>query len=166
MRASSKAVAMAATALLGAGLFAAPARADDEQCGVEAKKKSALFGALVDSAASLGLGRLGSVGNALINVDVRRFLSDAIACALTAKEASKATASTNAALNQGVGGKSTWQSDERKGVTGTTEVVAENKRGARTCRVARTIIIVDGEEKSVEQNYCTADGSKWEVATA
>ena len=113
-----------------------------EQCGVEARRKSpvsGMFGALGGQAAAMGLGRMGSVGSALINT----------------------------ALNQGVGGSSTWNSDERKGVTGTTTVIAENKgKTGRTCRTARTIIIVDGEEKSVEQPYCSADGSKWEVATA
>ena len=141
-----------------------------EQCGVEARRKSpvsGMFGALGGQAAAMGLGRMGSVGSALINTNVRSFLSDAIACALTGKEAEKAAASTNTALNQGVGGSTTWNSDERKGVTGTTTVIAENKGTAgRTCRTARTIIIVDGEEKSVEQPYCSADGSKWEVATA
>lgn len=141
-----------------------------EQCGVEARRKSpmsGMFGALAGQAASMGMGRMGSVGSVLINSNVRTFLSDAIACALTGKEAEKAAASTNTALNQGVGGSSTWNSDERKGVTGTTTVIAENKgKAGRTCRTARTIIIVDGEEKSVEQPYCSADGSKWEVATA
>jgi hypothetical protein len=165
----------AATAMLWTLALVAPLPAsaqdadEEEQCGVETRRKSSALGNLLGALADqTGVGRsLGRVGNSLINIDVRGFLTDAIACALTAREAAKATASTNTALSQGVGGSSTWKSEERKGVTGTTTVVAETKaRSGRTCRTARTIIIVEGEEKSVEQSYCSANGSKWEVATA
>jgi surface antigen len=102
------------------------------------RNRAALAGALIPAGALLG---------------------DAIAGLLDCDEQAKASAATERALSGGVGTTTTWTSTTRAGVSGSSTVTA----AARTadggdCMTVTDVVIVDGEETTVDKRMCRKPG--------
>jgi surface antigen len=88
------------------------------------------------------------------------FLTDKIACLLNEQERQQAAEATRQAVEQGVGSKVAWQSDARPNVSGTSSVLGEiTDPDGTACRTVIDVVIIDGEETSVQKKLCRAMGT-------
>jgi surface antigen len=120
-------------------------------------KKKSLFGSIAGSIASSALGRAG-VGNSVGGVwlPVNSLISEGISKLLDCKEQQQAAHATEEAVRGGVGTTSTWQSESRTGVSGSSTVVAAApvaENGAQ-CLTVTDIVIVNGEETRAPKQMC------------
>ena len=126
------------------------------------KKKSGMFGAIAGGMIGSALGGSGVPG-ALIGaaaLPVGSLLTDAILAKLDCKEQVQAATATDDAVRGGVGTTSSWQSETRPGVSGSSTVVAQNSRaGGGSCMTVNDVVIVDGEETTVQKRMCKAPGA-------
>ena len=103
-------------------------------------------------------GRLGPLGNAVSNVlPVGSLLGEAVASMLDCREQQQAAAATEQAVERGgVGSTSTWASETRPGVTGSSTVTAAAPATPQgePCMTVTDIVIVDGEETRAEKRMC------------
>jgi surface antigen len=127
----------------------------------EAKKqRNSLFGSIAGSIAGSALGSAGA-GSAVVGLaaPVGSLLSTAILEKLDCKEQVQAAEATNAAVRGGVGSSSTWTSETRANVTGTSTVTGENKLADGTsCVTVTDVVIVDGEETTALKKMCRKPG--------
>jgi hypothetical protein len=125
------------------------------------KKKSGMFGAIAGGIAGTALGGWGApAAVGLLAVPVGSLLTDAILKKLDCKEQVKAATATDTAVRGGVGTTSTWESDTRPGVSGSSTVVAQNSRtGGGSCMDVNDVVIVNGEETTVSKRMCRAPGA-------
>jgi surface antigen len=124
------------------------------------KKKSGMFGAIAGGIAGSALGGWGAPG-ALIaaGLPVASLLTDAIIAKLDCKEQVQAATATDNAVRGGVGTTSTWESESRPGVKGSSTVVAQNSQaGGGSCMTVNDVVIVNGEETTVSKRMCKAPG--------
>lgn len=120
------------------------------------KKKSGMFGAIAGQVAGV-MGMPSMVTS--IGIPVTSLLSDAIIRKLNCKEQVQAANATTQATRGGVGASSTWQSDTRPGVQGSSTVVAQNASAdGGSCMTVTDVVIVDGEETTVDKRMCRAAG--------
>jgi surface antigen len=112
-----------------------------------------------------------SLGSAASRAGVRSFvpiaevsgaLTNAIACKLDAAEQIQAAAATEVATRgEEVGSTSSWTSETRDGVSGTSTVVARSdEAGGRRCMNVTDFVIVEGEETRVTKRMCKEPGAK------
>ena len=139
----------------------ASSRSDDNRVGAkcEKKKKSGggMFGAIAGTIASR-VGVPSNIGG--LPFPVTSLLTDAITSKLNCKEQVQAATATTEATRGGVGTTSSWQSDTRPGVTGSSTVVAQNSRSdGANCMSVNDVVIVDGEETTVSKTMCRAPGA-------
>jgi len=93
------------------------------------------------------------------SVAVGVLLTDKIACLLTEREQAQASEATRQAVEQGVGSKVAWKSDARPNVSGESSVLGEIADPDGTvCRTVMDVVIVEGEETSVQKKLCRAPG--------
>jgi surface antigen len=91
---------------------------------------------------------------------VHGLLVDSIACLLSPRERQQAAQATEQVVQQGVGARREWTSTERPGVTGSSTVTAENTRAdGGLCRTVSDVVIVDGEETTVQKRMCRNPGA-------
>ncbi len=133
-----------------------------EQPSAQKQRGSALLGGVLEGLVDAGMRRSGINADYGFRSTMRAFLTDAIACSLTESERTQAASATTAALGKGVGGSTAWTSGERPGVSGESSVIGEKKLADGTlCRTVRNIAIANGEETTVAETYCLANGSTW-----
>lgn len=125
------------------------------------KKKSGMFGAIAGNIAGTALGGWGGAGGALIaaGLPVASLLTDAIIRKLDCKEQIKAATATDTAVRGGVGTTSTWESDTRPGVQGSSTVRDQRAfSDGGSCMLITDVVIVDGEETTVDKRMCRKPG--------
>ena len=121
------------------------------------KRKKSMFGSVLGGIASSAIG--GHVGGLGYALPVASLLSDAIMELLDCKEQKQAAAATDEAVRGGVGSTSTWESESRPGVKGSSTVDAEEKLADGShCLTVTDVVIVDGEETTVPKRMCRQPG--------
>lgn len=101
--------------------------------------------------------------------EVAGLLTDAIACKLEPKEQKQAADATlEATRGEEVGSSSSWTSETRKDVSGTSTVVGKTQLAdGSTCMNVNDVIIVEGEETTVSKRMCKKPGAaRYEIAQA
>lgn len=112
-------------------------------------------------------GRMGGIASFLPVPEVAGLLTDAIACKLEPKEQKQAADATLAATRgEEVGSTSTWTSETRKDVSGTSTVTGKTQLAdGSTCMNVNDVIIVEGEETTVSKKMCKKPGAaRYEIA--
>jgi hypothetical protein len=143
--------------------IAAPAAAAEKspaKCDTAAKKKKkSMFVSVLGGVASGVIGGgLGGVGSALV-FPATELLSSAIIEMLDCKEQQQAAKATDEAVRGGVGTTSTWESESRPGVRGSSTVTASNAASdGSQCMTVTDVVIVDGEETTVPKRMCRKPG--------
>ena len=128
-----------------------------EDDGAAKKRKKSMFGSVLGGIASSAFG--GHVGGLGYALPVASLLSDAIIDLLDCKEQKQAAAATDEAVRGGVGSTSTWESESRPGVKGSSTVSAEEKLADGShCLTVTDVVIVDGEETTVPKRMCRQSG--------
>jgi hypothetical protein len=124
------------------------------------RKQSGFMRSLTQGLAGAGLGAVGvPSGIAGIPLPISSLITDAIAAKLNCKEQVQAATATNEATRGGVGTSSAWTSDTRPGVSGTSTVVAQNNApNGGSCMTVTDVVIVDGEETTVDKRMCRSPG--------
>jgi hypothetical protein len=123
------------------------------------KKKSGMFGAIAGGIASSAIGGWGGAGIGMLALPVGSLLTDAILAKLDCKEQVKAATATDTAVRGGVGTTSTWESDTRPGVKGSSTVRDQRASAdGGSCMLITDVVIVDGEETTVDKKMCRKPG--------
>jgi predicted lipid-binding transport protein (Tim44 family) len=125
------------------------------------KKKSGMFGAIAGGIASSALGGWGGTPGALIaaGLPVASLLTDAIMRKLDCKEQVQAATATDNAVRGGVGTTTTWESETRPGVKGSSTVRDQRASAdGGSCMLITDVVIVDGEETTVDKRMCRKPG--------
>jgi hypothetical protein len=127
----------------------------------EPKKKHGFLKSVVGQVANSALGAAGvPSGVAGVYVPVGSLLSSAIIDRLDCREQVQAATATTTAVRGGVGTTSSWQSESRDGVSGSSTVLAQNNRSDGTsCMTVNDVIIVNGEEVTAAKTMCRAPGA-------
>jgi surface antigen len=87
-------------------------------------------------------------------------LTDAIACKLDQKEQKQAAEATTQAVRGGVGTTSSWTSETRPNVKGSSTVKGQTLASNGTsCLSVTDVVIIDGEETTVSKRMCRAPGA-------
>ncbi|MEA3065828.1 MAG: hypothetical protein QOJ27_2280 [Sphingomonadales bacterium] len=130
-----------------------------QQCQPK-KKKSGMFGAIAGGIAGAALGGWGApAAVGMLALPVGSLLTDAILRKLDCKEQVKAATATDTATRGGVGTTSTWESDTRPGVKGSSTVRDQRASAdGGTCMLITDVVIVDGEETTVDKKMCRKPG--------
>lgn len=135
--------------------------------GKSKSQGSSMLGGLL----SQGLGRAASsagISSYFPSAEVADTLTNAIACKLDPAEQKQAMAATiEATRGEGtataapeVGSSSSWTSQTRENVSGTSTVVARNDRdvGGMQCITVTDVVIVSGEETTADKRMCRKPG--------
>lgn len=100
-----------------------------------------------------GLGRIG--GPSIIAVPASTVLDAGIISLLDCREQAQAVEASNQAVRGGVGTTSTWTSETRPGVSGSSAATGEERLADGThCMTVTDIIIVDGQETRAPKRMC------------
>jgi hypothetical protein len=132
------------------------------------KQRNSLFGAIAGSIAGTALGSAGAGGAVVgLAVPVGTLMSTAILEKLDCKEQVQAAKATDTAVRGGVGTSSTWTSETRANVSGTSTVTGEDKLAdGSSCVTVTDVVIVDGEETTALKKMCRKPGeSGYALAT-
>jgi surface antigen len=105
---------------------------------------------------ALGGGTVGRLATIVTLAPVGALIGEAIASRLDCREQLQAAAATEEALRRGVGTTTTWTSETRPNVTGSSTVIAAAPASASNsqCLTVTDIIIVDGEETRAPKTMC------------
>lgn len=125
------------------------------------KKGGGMFGAIAGGIAGTALGGWGGTGGALIaaGLPVASLLTDAIVRKLDCKEQVQAATATDTAVRGGVGTTTNWESESRPGVKGSSTVRDQRASSdGGSCMLITDVVIVDGEETSVDKRMCRKPG--------
>lgn len=136
--------------------------AADEGCDKAAKasRGSNILGSVLGGAASRTIGRTG-IGYYVPVPEFSDVLTSAFACKLEPTEQKQAAEATKAATRgDTVGSTSTWTSDTRPGVTGSSTVAGKETLADGTrCVTVRDVAFINGEETTVSKRMCRARGA-------
>jgi hypothetical protein len=145
---------------------AAAAVADDApqtQCDTPQKKaKRSMFGSILGSVAGTVLGSAGGTAATIASVTLpaASYLGEELLRMLDCKEQQQAAKATDEAVRGGVGSESTWQSETRANVHGSSKVTGkEQLADGSECLTVTDVVIVDGEETTVPKKMCRTPGS-------
>lgn len=146
----------------GIGKKKSDSSATSQQCqnSEERKQRNSIFGAIAGGIAGSALGSAGA-GSAVVGlaVPVGTLLSTAIIDKLDCKEQVQAAEATTNAVRGGVGTSSTWTSETRANVSGTSTVTGEDKLAdGSSCVTVTDVVIVDGEETTALKRMCRKPG--------
>jgi len=132
-----------------------------QKCKPKKKKSGGMFGAIAGGIANSALGVAGvPTGIGLLSLPVGSLLTDAILRKLDCKEQVQAATATDNAVRGGVGTTSSWESETRAGVSGSSTVVAQNSAvSGGSCMQVNDVVIVNGEETTVSKRMCRAPGA-------
>lgn len=124
------------------------------------KKKSGMFGAIAGGIAGSVVGGWGApAAVGLLALPVGSLLTEAILRKLDCKEQVKAATATDTAVRGGVGATSTWESDTRPGVKGSSTVRDQRASAdGGSCMLITDVVIVEGEETTVDKKMCRKPG--------
>lgn len=135
--------------------------------GKSKSEGSAVLGGFIGQ----GLGRAASsagVSRFFPSAEVAGTLTNAIACRLDPEEQKQAAAATIEATRGAegddapppVGASTSWTSETRENVSGTSTVVArnDNDKGGLQCITVSDVIIVNGEETTANKRMCRKPG--------
>lgn len=113
-------------------------------------------GGIVGSFARGALGRIGGGGAAAILSPVGSLLGDAIMNLLDCEEQRQAANATEEAVRGDVGTTSTWTSQTRANVSGSSTVTAAEPgpSDSRQCLTVTDVVIIDGEETRAPKRMC------------
>jgi hypothetical protein len=131
------------------------------KCTPKKKKSGGMFGAIAGGIAGTALGGWGGAGGALIaaGLPVASLLTEAIINKLDCKEQVKAATATDNAVRGGVGTTSSWESETRPGVKGSSTVRDQRASAdGGSCMLITDVVIVDGEETTVDKKMCRKPG--------
>ena len=132
----------------------------EQKCKPKKKRSGGMFGAIAGGIAGTALGGWGAPAVGMLALPVGSLLTDAIIRKLDCKEQVQAATATDNAVRGGVGTTSTWESESRPGVKGSSTVVAANAQaGGGSCMTVNDVVIVDGEETTVSKRMCRAPGA-------
>ena len=142
---------------------AAVAADSQTQCTDTPQKKArrSIFGGILGSVAG---GVVGSVGGtagavAVAALPAASYLGDELLKMLDCKEQQQAAKATDDAIRGGVGTESTWQSETRPNVHGSSKVTGQEQLAdGSQCMTVTDVVIVDGEETTVPKKMCRAPG--------
>lgn len=132
-----------------------------QKCTPKKKKSGGMFGAIAGGIAGTALGGWGGAPGALIaaGIPVASLLTDAIIRKLDCKEQVQAATATDNAVRGGVGTTSTWESETRPGVKGSSTVRDQRASAdGGSCMLITDVVIVDGEETTVDKRMCRKPG--------
>ncbi len=135
--------------------------AQTTKCQPKKKRGGGMFGAIAGGIAGSALGGWAGAPGALIaaGLPVASLLTDAIIRKLDCKEQVKAATATDTAVRGGVGTTSTWESDTRPGVKGSSTVRDQRASAdGGSCMLITDVVIVDGEETTVDKKMCRKPG--------
>jgi surface antigen len=122
------------------------------------RRRGRLIGGLAGGAAGLIFGRRGNTAPLVAAlVPTGALLGDAIAGLLDCDERRKAATATEDAIRGGVGTTTSWASETRPGVTGTstvTAVAAADGADGSDCMSVTDVVIVDGQETRASKRMC------------
>src|SRR3954470_22574691 len=129
------------------------------QC--ENKPKHSMFGSIAGQIAGTALGRSGVPSSvAGVYIPVTSLVSEGITRLLNCKEQKQAATATQNAVRGGVGTSSSWTSDSRPNVTGSSTVNSQTARAdGSTCLAVTDVVIVNGEETRETKTMCRAPGA-------
>lgn len=131
-----------------------------QKCTPKKKKSGGMFGAIAGGIAGSALGGWGApAAVGMLALPVGSLLTDAIIKKLDCKEQVQAATATDTAVRGGVGTTSTWESDTRPGVRGSS--TARDQRASAdggSCMLITDVVIVDGEETTVDKKMCRKPG--------
>ncbi len=125
------------------------------------KKSGGMFGAIAGGIAGTALGGWGGAPGALIaaGLPVASLLTEALINKLDCKEQVQAATATDNAVRGGVGTTSTWESETRPGVKGSSTVRDQRASAdGGSCMLITDVVIVDGEETTVPKRMCRKPG--------
>jgi hypothetical protein len=142
---------------------AAFAADNPNQCADTPQKKArrSLFGGFLGSIAGSVAGSVGgSAGTiAAAALPAASYLGDELLKLLDCKEQQQAAKATDDAIRGGVGTETTWQSDTRPNVHGSSKVTGQEQMAdGSQCMTVTDVVIVDGEETTVPKKMCRAAG--------
>ncbi len=131
-----------------------------QKCTPKKKKSGGMFGAIAGGIAGSALGGWGApAAVGMLALPVGSLLTDAIIRKLDCKEQVKAATATDTAVRGGVGTTSTWESDTRPGVKGSSTVRDQRAfADGGSCMLITDVVIVDGEETTVDKRMCRKPG--------
>lgn len=134
--------------------------AETTKCQPKKKKRGGMFGAIAGGIANSALGVAGvPTGIGMLALPVGSLLTDAIIRKLDCKEQVKAATATDTAVRGGVGTTSTWASDTRPGVKGSSTVRDQRAfADGGSCMLITDVVIVEGEETTVDKRMCRKPG--------
>jgi surface antigen len=142
--------------------YAAGASEPGAKCeqGQAKKKHRSIMGGMLGGLADSALGRAGVPTSVVgISVPVGSLLSNAILNLLDCKEQQQAAAATDEAVRGGVGAESSWTSETRPNVSGSSKVTGEQQLAdGANCMLITDVVIVDGEETTVDKRLCRSPG--------
>jgi hypothetical protein len=131
-----------------------------QKCTPKKKKSGGMFGAIAGGIAGTALGGWGGpVGIGALALPVGSLLTDAIIRKLDCKEQVQAATATDNAVRGGVGTTTTWESETRPGVKGSSTVRDQRASAdGGSCMLITDVVIVDGEETTVDKRMCRKPG--------
>lgn len=135
------------------------ARASPADCQRRAERRQGrgrALGSLLGGIAQSVGGQLGATGDLLSGItSVGQVLGEAMVGLLDCDEQVQAASATEQAVEGGVGATSTWTSETRPGVSGSSTVTAmEEEPGGGACVTVTDIVIIDGEETRAPKRMC------------
>lgn len=101
-------------------------------------------------------GRVGGATSLVTSVlPVGALLGEAIAGLLDCREQRQAATATEEAVRGGVGTTSSWESETRRNVTGSSTVTAADTSATEgQCMTVTDVVIIDGEETRAPKRMC------------
>ena len=140
----------------------APAQASGrpgEKC--DNKPGHSLLGSIAGQIAGTAFDRTGiPSGIGGVYLPVSSLVSAGITRLLDCKEQKQAATATQTAVRGGVGTTSSWTSDSRPNVTGSSTVNSQRRLAdGTTCLAVTDVVIVNGEETRETKNMCRAPGA-------
>jgi hypothetical protein len=147
--------------LIAASLIAAPlllssaaeAQGQGQNCQQRNEGRHRM-GGMLGGIARGALGRMGGAASSVV-LPAASMLGDAIMNLLDCDEQQKAANATEEAVRGGVGTTTTWQSESRPGVTGSSTVTAASNTAADgECVTVTDVVIVDGQETRAPKRMC------------
>lgn len=102
------------------------------------------------------LGRAGVPSSVVgVGIPTQELLSEAVMSMLDCREREQAAGATNEAIRGGVGTTTSWRSETRPNVSGSSTVTAQNaEAGGGDCMTVTDIVIVEGEETRAPKTLC------------
>lgn len=130
-----------------------------EKC--DNKPKHSLLGSIAGQIAGTAFDRSGiPSGIGGVYLPVSSLVSAGITRLLDCKEQKQAATATQTAVRGGVGTTSSWTSESRPNVTGSSTVNSQTRLAdGTTCLAVTDVVIVNGEETRETKNMCRAPGA-------